>query len=254
MQILSSSPRPTTLAATAVFVTLLAAGPGCDCSGGDATRTAETDGSETGSERGGRAGVEGSENDAPGTAETASEQGDDAPAPDATAGSGQTDANGQSADESARRDHRPELLHGRISPGEVTETYEAWREQLGDTDVDRSEARALREVAPGAEVTVYFATWCSDSRREVPRLWSALERAGGDVPFSVEYIAVDREFDAGDVSLAGADLEYVPTFVVDRDGEEVGRIVESAPDRLERDLHALLTGEREGVLSGRSDL
>lgn len=147
-----------------------------------------------------------------------------------------------------------DALPGRVSPGDVTETNESWRDRLEDVEVSKEDARALGEVPPGAEVTVYFGAWCPDSRREVPRLWRALERAGGDVPFTVEYIALDTDFEAGDIDISGADVDFVPTFVVHRDGEEVGRIVESAPDLLERDLHALLTGEKEGVVSGRSDL
>ena len=132
--------------------------------------------------------------------------------------------------------------------------YPNWRTRIERVKIDEEAAHALKEVEPGAEVTVYFGTWCSDSLREVPRLWKALEKAGGDVPFSVEYIGVDKSFGAGDVSLEGTELEFVPTFVVHRRGEEVGRIVESAPNKLERDLLALLSGDEEGVLSGRSDL
>jgi len=148
----------------------------------------------------------------------------------------------------------PRLLRGRITPGRVTERYPEWRKRVESVEIDEEDAAALGDVPPGAEVTVYLGTWCPDSRREVPRLWKALRSAGGDVPFSVEYIALDRDFDAGDVSLEGADVQYVPTFVVERKGEEVGRIVESAPDDLERDLHGLLSGEKQGILSKRDDL
>lgn len=182
----------------------------------------------------------------------AAEQASESAVPDAD-GENTADEQTASADESESADEK-NALPGRVSPGDVTETNESWRERLEDVDVDKEDATALGEVPPGAEVTVYFGAWCPDSRREVPRLWRALEEAGGDVPFTVEYIALDTDFEAGDTDISGADLDFVPTFVVHRDGEEVGRIVESAPDRLERDLHALLTGDEEGVLSGRSDL
>ncbi len=103
-------------------------------------------------------------------------------------------------------------------------------------------------MPPGAEVTVFLGTWCSDSRREVPRLWRALDQVGGEVPFDLTYVAVDREKDEPADLLAGQEIEYVPTFIVRRDGHEVGRVVEEAPDGIEADLLALLTGAKTGVL------
>lgn len=158
------------------------------------------------------------------------------------------------AENTAEKDSGPDQLKGRVRPGKVTEVYPAWRERVEEVKVAEEMAKKLKDVAPGAAVTVYFGPWCSDSRREVPRLWKGLELAGGDVPFSVEYIALDREFDAGDVSLEGLDVTYVPTFVVKREGEEVGRIVESPEEHVVSDLAALLNGEKEGVISGREDL
>ena len=47
---------------------------------------------------------------------------------------------------------------------------------------------------------------------------------------------------------------YLPTFIVRRGGREVGRIVETSPHGIERDLLALLTGKATGVLTTRTDL
>ena len=151
-----------------------------------------------------------------------------------------------------KRAQKPEFLEGEVQPGRVTEVYGSWRDRLKEIEVEEADAEALTEVPAGAKVTVYFATWCPDSRREVPRLWRALEVAGGEIPFSVDYIAVDRALETEEVSLEGVDLQFVPTFLVERDGEEVGRIVESAPDLLERDLAALLNGDKTGVVTGRN--
>ncbi len=119
---------------------------------------------------------------------------------------------------------------------------------------DPEAARALRAVPPGGTVRVFLGAWCGDSRREVSRLWAALDAAGGPVPFAVELVAVDRAKAAPGGLTEGVGLRYVPTFVVLRAGAEVGRVVESAPGGIERDLAALLRGERRGVVSGRRDL
>jgi hypothetical protein len=102
-------------------------------------------------------------------------------------------------------------------------------------------------------VAVYLGTWCGDSRREVARLWRALDALGREPPFRIRYIGVDRRKQAREVP-PDLMLRFVPTFVVSRKGREVGRVVESAPQGIEADLSALLTGNRRGTISERTDL
>lgn len=207
-------------------------------------------------------GCDKSKSDAESTAKStsASDQPDEQAQAGSTADTGaaddESDTSSGSEESASAESESPQTgpLKGRVSPGDVTEANPDWGKRFDGIDVEESAAQKLTEVPPGAEVTVYFGTWCPDSRREVPRLWKSLEAAGGDVPFSVEYIALDKNFEAGDVSIEGDDVQYVPTFVVKREGEEVGRIVESAPNLLEKDLLDLLSGETSGVVSGRSDL
>jgi thiol-disulfide isomerase/thioredoxin len=145
------------------------------------------------------------------------------------------------------------VLTGQVAREELEAALPEWMSAMVSAEIDPAAAAALAEVEPGAEVLVVLGTWCSDSRREVPRLWRALDEVGGLVPFEIEYLAVDRTKEEPAELLAGLDLRYVPTFIVRRDGEEVGRVVESSPNGIERDLLALLTGEAAGVLTGRED-
>ena len=135
---------------------------------------------------------------------------------------------------------------------ELEHALPAWLEIARTTDVSDADARALASVPEGAEVEVYLGGWCGDSRREVTRFWRALDLAG-DVPFRVRWIAVGRDKRVPGLT-DNIELRYVPTFVVSRDGREVGRIIESAPRGIEIELNALLRGERAGVISGRTDL
>ncbi len=119
---------------------------------------------------------------------------------------------------------------------------------------DEAAAQELAAVEPGAAVTVYLGTWCSDSRRELSRFWRAVDEAGGEVPFTVEYVAVDRAAKRPPELEREQGLRWVPTFIVRRGGEEVGRVVEVSPHGIEKDLLALLDGDLHGVVSGRADL
>ena len=149
------------------------------------------------------------------------------------------------------------VLVGVTTRQAIEEAVPGWPEATAEADLFEEDAGALAGVPPGADVTVFLGTWCSDSRREVPRFWRALDqaqRSGRSLPFEVEYVAVDREKEEPAERIGPAGVEYVPTFIVRRDGQEVGRIVESSPGGIERDLLALLEGYAYGVLSGRDDL
>ena len=152
-------------------------------------------------------------------------------------------------------DARPEpALLGPTTREAVEAVEPAWVEAEVAAQPDAAAAQALAAVPPGAAVTVYFGTWCSDSRRELSRFWRAVDEAGGEVPFTVEYVAVDHAEKRPPELERDFGLRFVPTFIVRRGGAEVGRIVESSPHGIERDLAALLAGESHGVVSGRDDL
>jgi thioredoxin 1 len=164
-------------------------------------------------------------------------------------------ARGSGGEEPAAAEaHETPVLVGQVTREQIEAAVPDWVGRTVDAEIDEQAANDLAAVEPGAHLTIFLGTWCSDSRREVSRFWRALDQVGGLVPFEVEYVAVDRAKEEPADLVAGQDLRYVPTFVVLRGGDEVGRVVESAPDGIEADLLALLTGEASGVVTGRDDL
>lgn len=137
---------------------------------------------------------------------------------------------------------------------EKVEASPEWVQAEVDAKPDAGAAQALGTVEPGAEVTVFLGTWCGDSRREVPRLWKAIDTEGGAVPFQIRYVGVDHDKKEPADLLKENGVLYLPTFIVRRGGHEVGRIVETSPHGVEQDLLALLTGKASGVLGTRQDL
>ena len=144
----------------------------------------------------------------------------------------------------------PTIFAGPTTP-EAVLLFPSWRRALDDArapGVDAEAAAALAGAAPGARVVVYLGAWCPDSVREVTRMWRALEAAGAP-PFPIEYVALDRSFQAGEVDIVDRAVIAVPTIVVERGGAEVGRIVERPVASVERDLADLLTGAKSGWIS-----
>ena len=138
---------------------------------------------------------------------------------------------------------------GPLTRDDVEQTSPEWVAAEVEASVDAGAAAELTTVPAGAQVTIYFGTWCSDSRRELGRFWRALDEVGDEVPFAIAYVGVDRQKVEPAALLAGLELHHVPAFVVVRDGKEVGRVVEQAPHGIERDLADLLAGRATGFLS-----
>ena len=94
-------------------------------------------------------------------------------------------------------------------------------------------------------IEVFMGTWCSDSRREVPRLMKILE--GLDFPEDqLTIVAVNRSLtqfkqSPGDEE-TGKNIHRVPTMIFLKQGKEVNRIVETPVESLERDIQKIVTG------------
>jgi hypothetical protein len=156
----------------------------------------------------------------------------------------------------------PKVLLGPITRQQVEAAAPEWVQAGVEAQPDLAAARALAAVAPGAEVTVLLGTWCSDSRREISRLWRAFDDigaapgggAGSGLPFALTYVGIDEAKREPAAAVAASGLRYVPTLIVRRNGHEVGRIVERSPHGVEVDLLALLEGRASGLLTASPNL
>lgn len=146
------------------------------------------------------------------------------------------------------------VMVGEMTRQEIEAALPDWVEEEILARPDIESAEALLGALPGAEVIVLLGTWCSDSRRELARLWRALDEVGGLDPDQLRYIGVDRDMTEPRQWVAGSDLQLVPTFIVRRREQELGRIVESSPHGIEIDLLALLRGEASGVITASDEL
>ena len=146
------------------------------------------------------------------------------------------------------------VMIGELTRRQLETALPDWIEEEVLARPDIEAAFSLSSALSGAEVTVLLGTWCSDSRRELARLWRAFDEAGIPDPAELRYVGVDREMIEPEDWTAGRNLQLVPTFLVSRQGVELGRVVEVAPNGIERDLLSILLGEVTGVVSGSDQL
>lgn len=92
------------------------------------------------------------------------------------------------------------------------------------------------------DILVYMATWCGDSKREVPRLYKILDAAGvGDA--RLRLISLYGNKQGPQHEEAGQHIHHVATIILVQNGHELGRIIEAPQHSLEADLAAILSGE-----------
>lgn len=94
------------------------------------------------------------------------------------------------------------------------------------------------ELLSDLEIKIFLGTWCGDSQREVPRFYKIADYLDFD---NLTLIAVDGSKHADGTEVSDLGIEWVPTFIFYYQGTEIGRIVESPDQSLEKDLLQLLS-------------
>lgn len=117
-------------------------------------------------------------------------------------------------------------------PGWFTEDFLAYMPQP-------EYANAIPAHMGDVEILCVLGTWCSDSKREVPRLIRILQ-AKNIAPEKLTLIGVDRSKRDPDGVAQRYKVDRVPTFVFLRDGKEIGRIVEAPMASLEKDMLGII--------------
>ena len=146
---------------------------------------------------------------------------------------------------------RGTVLFGPVTREEIVSSINDWDREYFEYEPDPTVVAALSDKLFDVDLAVIFGTWCSDSKREVPRLWKILEEAGYPVD-EVEMLAVGSSRFTADMGVP-ADLiawsdavkryygvEAVETIIVTREGKELGRIVEAPEGTLEEALLKIL--------------
>ena len=137
------------------------------------------------------------------------------------------------------------MLLGAISIEELQqEPFAEWYQMESDGyEVDTELTNSISD--PGQYTyEVFLGTWCGDSRREVPRMEKIFSEMGIDMS-NVLIVTLDRDKISPNGEQEGKDIRYVPTLIVNKDNQEIGRIVESPSSEtatLESDLFEISLG------------
>jgi len=120
-----------------------------------------------------------------------------------------------------------------------------WNSEYNMYDVDRVDVEKLKVKLEDVDIKIVMGTWCSDSRTEVPHFYKILDEI--NYPNGkVTLINVNRDKQGLENEVEGLDINFVPTFIFYKAGEEIGRIIEMPYETLEKDMIELVSASLSG--------
>lgn len=104
---------------------------------------------------------------------------------------------------------------------------------------DSTTVKALKPLLKDKKITIVMGTWCGDSHLQVPRFYKILDALEISEK-ETTLICVDRSKKAENGLIDNLNILHVPTFIFTANGKEIGRIVESPGETLEKDMLSIL--------------
>ena len=128
----------------------------------------------------------------------------------------------------APRPPAPAPLLGHVTREQVM-NYAAWQSLFAQPySPDPGAIATIKANANDVTVLLIMATWCPDSKRELPRFFAIMDGVGMDETL-LTMVGVDRTKKDPEGLTEKWGITRVPTFVFLRNGQEVGRVVEKLP-------------------------
>ncbi len=103
---------------------------------------------------------------------------------------------------------------------------------------------SLKTMVQDVNVTIVLASWCGDSKQQVPAFLKVLDQIGFNEN-NLLMIGVDFEKNAREIDVEVFNISRVPTFIFYRDEKEIGRIIESPVETLEEDFLKIVSVSKD---------
>ena len=116
---------------------------------------------------------------------------------------------------------------------------EYFNKEYDNYALDTKTIEQIQKLRKNLEIVVVMASWCHDSKVQVPRFYKILDEAKIN-DSKVSLIAVDSNKTTDDVDITSMNIQRVPTFIFYKKGNEIGRIVEKPNSTLEKDMLLIL--------------
>src|SRR5580765_4236289 len=111
---------------------------------------------------------------------------------------------------------------GPMTVDDVWTTAPTWKAIYDHYTPEEDAVKRLRAIAMPLHLEIICATWCGDSKRNVPRLLKAVHDAGNS-KISVSVVGIGNDFKQPMAFVQEQHIINVPIVVLTRDGNEIGR-------------------------------
>lgn len=106
--------------------------------------------------------------------------------------------------------------------------------------IDSNTVEVLRNKIDNITIVLFMGTWCGDSKEQVPRFYMIMDMLAYDT-HSIKIYCNKRGKYADDPYANQFNILKIPTFIIFKDGVEIGRIVETPKLSLEKDLVEIIS-------------
>ena len=107
---------------------------------------------------------------------------------------------------------------------------------------DASAVEAFKKNGSSIHMIVFGGTWCEDTQNLLPQFYR-LADASGYADSSITLVGVDRQKKTLDNLSDAFHITNVPTFIVMKDGKEIGRVVEYGKyGQIDKELGEIVRG------------
>lgn len=140
------------------------------------------------------------------------------------------------------RTQRKELVGTCTRAGFQKEEFKTWFQKgYAEYKPEENVVHKLKDQSLYKDISIkiIFGTWCSDSRRELPRFYKIADEV--NIPENIITLtAIDTKRSSQDKNPESVEFTRIPTFIFYKNGKEIGRIVESTKESLEKDMLNIL--------------
>ena len=100
----------------------------------------------------------------------------------------------------------------------------------------------LNTIKDSVLVDVFMGMWCHDSKREIPAFFKIMESIDNPL-ITANYTALEYRRRGPKDIIKENNIKRTPTFIIYKNGKEVGRIIEEVEVSVESDLYEIIIKE-----------
>ena len=139
---------------------------------------------------------------------------------------------------------KEKILKGLLQRSDIEDdtTFAWFKQNYGLGMANATAVEAFRKNGSKFQMVVFGGTWSEDTQNLLPQFYRLADKSGYPAA-SISLIGVDRSKTTLDNLNTAFHITNVPTFIVMKDGKEVGRVVEYGKyGKIDKELGEIVAG------------